>query len=219
MRVFCKFTKILVQFQNLQKMNHHQIEFDATGFTFQNKRVLWTSDGVPASYPKVMFVLININQAQRKWSILEAHKIPCITEEEAKKGLPNGATDHDQIRFATSVHFSSLFEGMAYTFREELQSGFKDDKKNEDTLSRTFYRQLILNPDIMHILSILEPQLSGPTLSFLEEHKDYFPDYVSTDTPIVDRSQHKLGWLRSPMTTPRKLKFDCAIGRFVPNEQ
>lgn len=216
---FCKFTKSLFSFKIYKTMNHRQIEFDATGYCFQNKRVLWSSTGVPASYPSVMYVLTNINQAQKKWSILDAHKVACITEAESNQGPPSGATEYEQTRFAASTYFSSLLGGMSYTFYMELQEGAKDEKNNRDTLSRRLYRQLMLNPDIMHVLSILEVHILGSTVSFLEENKDYFPDYVSADTPITNHSQHQLGWLRSPMTTPRKLKFDCAIGRFVPNEQ
>lgn len=200
-------------------MNHQQIEFDANGFTFQNKRVLWTSDAIPASYPEVMFVIVHINQAQKKWSRLDAHKIPRITKQQANKGLPDGATETDQIRFEASVYFSSLLEAAGQSFFMTFREGFNDEKNNENTLSRQFFRQLMLNPDLLHLLSILEPNINGPTLAFLERYKDYFPDYVPCSTPINIESLVSLEWLKNPMETKRKLRFNCANGRLVPNDQ
>lgn len=195
-----------------------KITFDEEGFTFRKLHVAWTVQPGEETidYPPIAQLLLLLNEAQRRWNTVKEQKLTWLTQNNVAEGLLVASSQQDIAKIGLSAVITQGMQMNLNRIRLAVLEGEKDDEFEKDTFPRRLYRQITVNPDIMHFLTVLAAEEISYAFSAIELFHDLFPSYVSKEIEMKDEHIEKATWLtKNPLNPLPKLHFDRKTGTLV----
>lgn len=194
------------------------ITIENTGFRFEGKLYPWTTmveDVDLRKTPTPVQMFIYLNTAQTEWERVEREGLRYMTQLERCQRM---VATNDPTTLAWLVKcgsFSARHDAHARFMAETLMQGEREDLAGEDTVLADFYRSFVMNSTLVHFLFVLHPKYVHLALAALGVYPQIASMHVPSTMEIEEEDADGFDWLKDPIATKRKVRFDRTIGKLV----